>query len=373
MRIHPHALDALKQQALSQFRSTQLGRLVADVQRMRNGRIPSTHINRLSQQIGRLTTRRGLQSAVESTDIGRFVGQIDRYAKRGLKSAILDEVLGALGPLGSIISSILSPRGKPLTGTNGELQAAADLLRAFGYKVEKPATQVRAEQNVATEAARAQKFLENLGFKVLPPGAETEEEQPLHVTEVERVTRGGKIIARAGGIEFHVSADDPLLTGQMVGVTSSNVHSIGFQWNNAEPTKGTLKVRFLDKSRGEGKGGPTYGYYAVHPALFQDMRRAASKGKWVWDHLRIRGTVSGHRFRYSLDSLSPTGYVPRRATRIGGEEWYKRRTVTGRGGKVYRSELEDEFVQFWKGKRNGGGPNRGRPQGPNRGAPNRGR
>jgi hypothetical protein len=93
--------------------------------------------------------------------------------------------------------------------------------------------------------------------------------------------------------------------------------------------------------------------------------------------MRIRGTVSGHRYRYMLTMLSSDGYVPRQATRLGNEEWFIRRKVnsatTSRGGNIqigreYRSELADQFVKYWD-KRNGR-PDRG---GPNRGKPNRGR
>jgi hypothetical protein len=82
--------------------------------------------------------------------------------------------------------------------------------------------------------------------------------------------------------------------------------------------------------------------------------------------LRIRGTVSGHQKRYSLAAINSTGYVPRQATRLGNEEWYLQRTVTGQNGKTYRSELQNQMVRRFPDR---GTPNRG---GPNRGTPNRG-
>lgn len=72
--------------------------------------------------------------------------------------------------------------------------------------------------------------------------------------------------------------------------------------------------------------GPTYSYFNVPPSLFTRMKQAHSKGKFVWDELRIRGTVWGHKFRYSLvvgqlvnnvPGISGAQYVPRKATRRG--------------------------------------------------------
>lgn len=70
--------------------------------------------------------------------------------------------------------------------------------------------------------------------------------------------------------------------------------------------------------------GPMYAYFSVPPAVFSRMRDAVSKGKFVWDNLRIRGTVYGHRYRYVLakgvvitqDGVSGV-YIPRMATKKG--------------------------------------------------------
>lgn len=76
----------------------------------------------------------------------------------------------------------------------------------------------------------------------------------------------------------------------------------------------------------ENAPGPTYAYFGVSPAVFNRMKLAHSKGKFVWDELRIRGTVYGHRYRYQLVvGQLVTGfpgavvqqYIPRKATRRG--------------------------------------------------------
>ncbi len=70
--------------------------------------------------------------------------------------------------------------------------------------------------------------------------------------------------------------------------------------------------------------GPTYAYLNVPPAIFSQMKAAASKGKFVWDKLRVRGTIHGHQYRYILAKPalidhygSPQYYVPRKATNRG--------------------------------------------------------
>jgi hypothetical protein len=180
---------------------------------------------------------------------------------------------------------------------------------------------------------------------------------------------------QVGGRTIYVSPDDPLATGEMIPVESSNVHSIGYDWNEANPMKGTLKVRFLqgDRKRG-GKAkvaGPEYRYENVHPYVFEAMRRASSKGKFVWDRLRIRGSVSGHQFRYKLTGVAQ-GYVPRQATlrRESGElnQYFEKRRVTANtpsGKRVITSQLETRKMGRYQPDlrkvMSRGAPNRGEP------------
>lgn len=73
--------------------------------------------------------------------------------------------------------------------------------------------------------------------------------------------------------------------------------------------------------KGRGGRGAMYAYFDVPARVFERMKNAASKGKFVWDELRIRGTVFGHKFRYQLvqGQVTPgTGvYIPRKATAKG--------------------------------------------------------
>lgn len=139
------------------------------------------------------------------------------------------------------------------------------------------------------------------------------------------------VIVRVGGWSRRFRRDDPVITGRMMDVRSSNVHSIGYEFNFNAPAKSLLLVRYLQKGKTKGtKGqtvpGPLYAYDDCSIDLFRALVRAGSKGKWVWDELRIRGSRTAHRKRYKLRSIAQ-GYIPRRAGIKTGREAYIPRTV----------------------------------------------
>ena len=122
------------------------------------------------------------------------------------------------------------------------------------------------------------------------------------------------------------------LTQGMIPVRSSNVHSIGYEWPQNGERAGNLLVRFLGGT-GKNRSGPgaLYRYRDVPREVFLAFQRAASKGGFVWDDLRVRGTVSGHQYDYELAGTGNDGYVPRQAGLKRGEkgEWYMQRTFRG--------------------------------------------
>lgn len=89
-----------------------------------------------------------------------------------------------------------------------------------------------------------------------------------------------------------------------------------------------------------GGRGASYAYSRVPPHIYKGMVAAASKGKFVWDKLRIRGSISGHQYAYSLvqGQVSPKAggvYIPRRATPQG----FRTRSVVevGRGVRGFQT------------------------------------
>ena len=152
---------------------------------------------------------------------------------------------------------------------------------------------------------------------------------------------------------------------------SSNVY--GFSFIAESRTRGILYVTYkasvlrasslTHQARGRRKGGqaqlrgqlgktvtgarknepgPLYAYYDVPAAVYTQMRSASSKGKFVWDRLRVRGTIYGHQYQYKLvsgqvsiqDGVSGV-YIPRKATRRGLQ--VRSVAVVGKGRRAFQS------------------------------------
>jgi hypothetical protein len=292
---------------------------------------------------------RGAKRLMSST---QGMSQVDRYGRISdfVRDQIIAEVVRQLGPIGGLLTALIRPTGRRLTDDIAkEVDAAAQILQEIIGPPERP------------DWMRTHATPPGGGGRV-PPSVTTPAPAPGPGPERGGIPEG-QVERQVGGRRYTYDENDPIVTGAMIDVISSNVHSIGYDWNSG---KGTLKVRFLEKTGRKSRtrtAGPLYYYYNVHPEVFMAFQHAASKGKFVWDRLRVRGSVSGARYFYELAETGATSYVPRKATRVGPNEYYLRRDHNGR-----QSDLEDEFVQRI-------GLNRHGPQGfvPNRGTPNRGR
>lgn len=114
-------------------------------------------------------------------------------------------------------------------------------------------------------------------------------------------------------------------------VSSSSIHSFRFEPNG--PGGGNLIVRYLDKKK-EGPG-PEYRYFTGSRNLFDRMNADAQQGRsmggFVWDHLRIRGSVAGHTVPFELAGTGPDRYIPRAAGLKRGHtgEWFNTRRFQG--------------------------------------------
>jgi len=168
------------------------------------------------------------------------------------------------------------------------------------------------------------------------------------------------------GVSFS-GADDPrrewLYQGKFEKVTSSNVYAIAYDLASR-----ALFVQYRFWAPGETRTGPgpIYRYEDVAPKLALDAYDAISKGVWIWDKLRIRGSVAGHQVPYQLFHIVGE-YVPRKATFLYGGEWYVPRdfyTKTSNGWKPVRSTLP-LAPAYWKGDDASpftGKPNNGSPK-----------
>lgn len=75
------------------------------------------------------------------------------------------------------------------------------------------------------------------------------------------------------------------------GFSSSNVRAISYQKEDER-----LLIEFGEKD----KPSSFYAYTPVSPLLALALFKAPSKGTWVWDHLRVRGTVFGYQVPYEF-------------------------------------------------------------------------
>ena len=320
----------------------------------RTGEQTGAAFRQLGQQLN--TARR--QKALQGTDLHQLFADVSRHAGPNaspIKGAILDAVLGQFGPAGDVINSVLrSQSGRTRADAERLTQQAIDLLAATNPGLLSPEGRARAtpEQRGFVPAKPA-----------VPPPPEWFERSR------QRAGDDDFLSIDVAGAHIRARKDDPLFTGEMIDVESSNVHSIGYRINPDAPSQGALLVRFRQNGKSKrtaGGPGPLYEYAGVSPQTFNAFRRAASKGGFVWDELRVRGSRSLHQYDYKLVGISG-GYVPRRATRIGSKEYYIGRNFNGS-----KSQLPSELVGSLPNHlvREHGRPNRAKP---NRGTPNRGR
>ncbi len=295
-----------------------------------------------------------VRSSLSSSDFGSMVREVERYARMsGSTGRLVSEFLGSMGPIGSLIRSVISSRGSGRkSGVGGDIQAAIDFLDAVapeslsgrGRKrstLHKPASR-RTASEVAAQIDAAKQFLETQGFEVKPqegklvggepippgavmPGDPTPESQATYPGGVPKTTGRGtprKVVdvdIQGTGRRFPVN--HPIVTKRMVLTPqSSNVFSYSYDVDTW-----TLYVRFQSHMV-VGVPGSLYGYSSVPPDVFLKMYAAPSKGTFIWDNIRIRGTVSGHRYDYQLVGIR-NNYVPRKATMTAEGERYVQRTV----------------------------------------------
>ena len=332
---------------------------------------------------------RRLESAARrnlgDADAMRLLQEANRYARRGgssmvealktIKRRLFDSLIRRLGPLGSLFKALLRPSGRRLADEDKELTAAANLLNAVGPRA---SLSTRDTEDAKIEL---QKLLAKQGFTTVappPPPPTLPAGRPSRKQDGEFEEWKGPLPPRVGSnwVEVKVGnsvrrfkQNDPLLTGAMIDVTSSNVHSIGYRFNHADPAKGALLVRFLQDGPNGKKSGPgaLYSYGPIHPDLFLKFRLAASAGKFVWDKLRVRGSATAHQVPYELIGVT-NGYVPRKATRLGPNDFYLPRSMKARSVKTGEVRTLESALPAQRVRT--GQPNRGTPS---RGRPNRGR
>lgn len=357
----------VKATAQRQFRQSDFGRLLSEVGRASKGGRPQVGVQDAVRRYGRLGRPQSAIKQLMGAELGGLVREIERYSRGSMvNKRTVSNFLASLGPAGKLIETLASP--SKTSALTKELKAASDLVRAFGGEVLPGEGKAwKTLEDVERAYRAAQQRLQEYGFSVVgSEGPPKRFPQP----EGER-----KTIDVYGGVESRksrVPANHPMVTGEMVRAPSStNVHEFGY-----DVDAGYLYVRF-QASGGQGQRGgpgPLYRYSGVTPEEFMGLYRVRSQGggngpgAWVWDSLRIRGTVSGHQKDYELVGIMG-GRVPRKATvrpkyqtigkrgkplkqprkTKGVEEWYVQRQVKTHDGRWARSVLPTARVAGVRG------------------------
>ena len=357
--LFAEAARKIQKTANSQFAQTQIGKMVNEVGRLsRASRQTSERIQSALRRYASTARPEEVIQSMMGSDFGQVVRTVAHYARGGsTQERMVFDFLRQLGPAGKMIEALIMP-GKTAV-LSRELQAAANLIRAFGGEV-LPGRDWGTVEDVQRGLKAAQRRLEEYGFQL-----STTQGPPRRYPEPEPGRKTIDVPMGLGRKTGRVAADHPMLTGEMVRCpNSTNVYEFGYDHESA-----TLYVRF-QASHGKnevGGAGSLYAYSGVTPEeflFFYSTRNGGggsggdgTPGTWVWDHLRIRGTVSGHQKDYSLVGVM-NNYVPRKATvrptyettgkrgqllkrprKTGVEEWYVQRTVKTHQGRFVQSVL----------------------------------
>lgn len=326
-----------------------LGQLLSAATRTKTGRSPAVPDPRRA-------ARELLGSATNST----AAGALAELARLGFSGqSVWQKLLGALGPAGRLLGGLIGPLAALRSVSKSEiaevLRVAQALLEAWGYRVQGPTGGPR-RTTLSVEPEPAE---DPFSPPPAPPRRPPPPAQPPPPPATGRGQfagtsatgggqggganggsgsgRGGSGGGRSEGPYGGGAGDDDLI--MFLAPHSSNVYAYGYRRSS-----NVLFIRYWHVTRDQSRSpGPLYRYSPVPERVFWKMHEASSKGRFVWDDIRIRGTVSGHQYDYALIGIRD-GYVPRKATLRAGGEWFVPREITVRGGRVRKSELPEVQV-----------------------------
>lgn len=318
-----------------------------------------------------LGAMRGVAGPIAATLVSQIVGEIGRVRRGGGSIAGLQSLaIQGFGGVGRAIAWLAGGRRGAPQATPSEVATARQIVNRVRDDIPMPMPARVDPSDPATEPLPGSGGRGGRGGRGGDTGrigggriGGTGRGEPPNDAGGDETGGGGGGQPRRNGIQW-------------IRVTnSSNVHSYAY-----EPETATLYVRYLgmhlDKSKvtfkkndrqpgniggfqhihvGKGamtgrsaKPGPAYAYDGVPSYVFRRMRAAASKGVFIWDELRVRGSIYKHKYPYRLVGvgvanigLQPDGrpdtimYVPRRATKAG----YRARKITVASGQTVLSNM----------------------------------
>lgn len=304
----------------------------------------------------------------------RRQGNPVKYAMDEISKAGMQAVFKQMGPLGGILRLLIEESGKGTEKqTTSQLQAATELLRAFGHEVIPPAKAGMTPGRRRGLEAAAQALQES---GVTRPASRIDE-VPQYVDERIRAIEEEVRTPHSSNVYSFTYIQKTKRLGDMF-VTFQAPRLKGSKTRTTKLAGGIVASPGAFAGGGTGKRGAMYKYSDVPVGVYRTFRSKArsSAGKAVWDELRIRGTIEGHQYTYQLVDAATIvqndvagQYIPRRATAKGFVE----RTLAVPGTEMTRrprywtSSLPDRAFPD-RAAPNRGLPNTGAPQ---TGAPSR--
>jgi hypothetical protein len=358
----------LQQHVQRRFERSDLGRAAALARRGQARPGDAAQVRRVLENDSRMRPVQAINRMM-GADFSTMVQTMEQYRRRGAAEwRVVKRFLASLGPAGALIRSMVEPN-QPAPKIQRHLRQAAALIKAWGGNVIPGGWGSVAEITGGIESSITN--LQHRGYQVARPGQRVHPRMHPAAAEAQPEER----TVRINGVEY--PKNHPVVTGKFVRAPSStNVYEFGYDVDNH-----FLYVRYQEShERGtRGGPGPLYRYTAVLPYQFITLYNAGSKGRWVWDNLRIRGTISGHQHGWELVGVMEGQMVPRRATvkpvmgttrggrpkKLGSQEWFVLRQVQTPDGRLLRSRPEAPAgpVAYSVARTRGATP----PRGPRRG------
>lgn len=351
------AQKQLQKAALKQFRKTPIGKFQRIVkQSQSSGKKYEKSANKLAQVLGSAGKPFKDRPLSQSEAVKFARGDFSKWLEKQAMNALIRN----LGPFGKILADLAKENGERTKSIQDELDAAENVLKAFGYVVQKPleAKRIAAPGEAPPRAKIA------VPSKVRPRVVEPEERQPQKPVMI-RTPNSSNVWAYGYDERdetMYVQFQSPALNRAAIkGTPLATFPGSGLK--KSQRPHGKLGSTVIGKVN---KPGPMYAYYNVPKSVFNKFLRTSSAGGAVWDNLRVRGSAYGHQYSYGLvHGVATQGvdYVPRRASEFG---LLQRRMTTPEGRELI-SLLPSERGKW-------GTDDRGRAVvRPERGRPDRGR
>ena len=313
MGLADEANEARRRQARSRLANTPAGRLLRSLADLMAGRGRRASVRRNLQDFRDEQTREQLR-------------EMEAKAQQGLTPqdrALFEKEFKNLGPVGDVLLRMLSGNASK-TLDRRYYDLAKGLIEASGGRV----VDNRADLDDIMEARRLYEFQSESDINRLA--------EQRRFPQPPRIDPQGEEIPEPG------------MSAAIYSPQSSNVYSVQYDF-----AKSSLYVTFkaneinskaVQTYRGRGnmisgagdlgrtnrstrknEPGSRYEYFDVPVRVWKLFENASSKGKTVWDKLRVRGTIHGHQYRYRLvgamvavgDDGKRFTYVPRKATKNG--------------------------------------------------------